>query len=159
MQLGDKLGDKSVAPQEQQLPTVGNKPTSMTREHDADLLREAHFQEAVSLVQDQRLQVLQPHRLRVPQVVNDAALKHGNEQVKLIQAGNPISALGAKVTASLENGRSRRLGSLGKSWVHVTGVQRAVSCNKCATVRSFHVSSLLHSSSNTAGWTYPAMVG
>ena len=41
----------------------------------ARLLREAHLEQAVRLVQHQRLQVLQPDRLRVAQVVDQAPLR------------------------------------------------------------------------------------
>ena len=40
----------------------------------AHLLGEAHLQQAVCLVEHKRLQVLEPHRLAVAQVVNQAPL-------------------------------------------------------------------------------------
>ena len=41
----------------------------------AHLLSKAHLQQAVSFIQHQSLQVLQAHRLGVPQVVNEAPLQ------------------------------------------------------------------------------------
>ena len=52
-----------------------------TSASEAYLLGEAHLEEAVGFVQDQRLQVLQTHRLGVAQVVDEPPLHGGASAV------------------------------------------------------------------------------
>ena len=48
----------------------------------ANLLSKTHLQQAVSLVQHKRLQVLKPHRLGVPQMVDQPPLHPSRKQVR-----------------------------------------------------------------------------
>lgn len=63
----------------------------------AYLLSKAHLQQAVGLIQDQSLQVLQAHRLRVPQVVDEAPLQPVAAHMEPATSHMVLTTSGAKV--------------------------------------------------------------